>query len=159
MMYPFCKYEDETEVVFSDIKENEKGEEVIYIHFERPTEDGFDSVRFELPTYNIVYKEGNYTEEEIEMFRKIVELCGYKIYFWSNENNEPIHIHISKGKPSAISTKIWLTKSGGCIVANNNSRIPNKDLNTLMEVVTSNYFFIVSQWKNFNQVEDVKFYC
>ena len=59
MMYPFCKYEDETEVVFSDIKENEKGEEVIYIHFERPTEDGFDSVRFELPTYNIVYKEGN----------------------------------------------------------------------------------------------------
>lgn len=89
----------------------------------------------------------------------IFEVCGYKIYFWSNENNEPIHIHISKGKPSAISTKIWLTKSGGCIVANNNSRIPNKDLNTLMEVVTSNHFFIVSQWKNFNQVEDVKFYC
>ena len=46
----------------------------------------------------------------------IFEVCGYKIYFWSNENNEPIHVHISKGKPSANSTKIWLTKSGGCIV-------------------------------------------
>lgn len=89
----------------------------------------------------------------------IFEVCGYKIYFWSNENNEPIHIHISKGKPSSNSTKIWLTKRGGCIVANNNSRISNKDLNTLMEVVTSNYFFIVAQWKKFNQVEEVKFYC
>ena len=89
----------------------------------------------------------------------IFEVCGYKIYFWSNENNEPIHIHISKGKPSSNSTKIWLTKRGGCIVANNNSRISNKDLNTLMEVVTSNYFFIVAQRKKFNQVEEVKFYC
>ncbi|MEG1947917.1 MAG: DUF4160 domain-containing protein, partial [Lachnospiraceae bacterium] len=25
-------------------------------------------------------------------------IAGYKIFFWSNENNEPIHIHIAKGK-------------------------------------------------------------
>lgn len=31
---------------------------------------------------------------------------GYKIYFWSNENNEPIHVHISKGNPTSNSTKI-----------------------------------------------------
>ena len=73
MMYLFCKYADETEVVFSDIKKSDKGEEVLYIHFERPTDEGFDSVRFELPTYNIVYREGNYTEEEIEIFKKVVE--------------------------------------------------------------------------------------
>ena len=87
MMYPFCKYEDETEVVFSDIKKNDNGEEVIYIHFERPTENGFDSVRFELPTYNIVYKEGNYTEEEIKMFRKIVEQ-GAPYFYNGQEKGE-----------------------------------------------------------------------
>ena len=85
MMYPFCKYEDEKEVVFSDIKKNDNGEEILYVHFERPTEDGFDSVRFELPTYNIVYKEGNYTEEEIEMFKKIVEQGAPYFYKWSRE--------------------------------------------------------------------------
>ena len=90
MMYPFCKYEDETEVVFSDIKKNDNGEEVIYIHFERPTENGFDSVRFELPTYNIVYKEGNYTEEEIKMFRKIVEQGAPYFYKWSREGGTKI---------------------------------------------------------------------
>ena len=85
MMYLFCKYEDETEVVFSSIRKNEKGEETLYIHFERPTQDGFDSIRFELPTYNIVYQEGNYTEEEIEMFRKIVEQGAPYFYKWSRE--------------------------------------------------------------------------
>lgn len=85
MMYPFCKYADETEVVFSDIKENENGEQILYIHFERPTKNGFDSVRFELPSYNIVYKEGNYTEKEIEKFRKIVEQGAPYFYKWSRE--------------------------------------------------------------------------
>lgn len=45
-------------------------------------------------------------------------VSGYKIYFWSNEDGEPIHVHISKGKPFPNSTKIWLTKKGGCILAN-----------------------------------------
>ncbi|MBR0350554.1 MAG: DUF4160 domain-containing protein [Clostridia bacterium] len=31
------------------------------------------------------------------------------MYFWSNENEEPIHVHISKGIPVSNSTKIWLT--------------------------------------------------
>lgn len=39
MMYPYCKYADETEVVFSHIMSNEEGEEIIHIYFERPTEN------------------------------------------------------------------------------------------------------------------------
>ena len=48
-----------------------------------------------------------------------VTVSGYTVYFWSNENNEPIHVHVTKGKPTPNATKIWLTKSGGCIVASN----------------------------------------
>ena len=40
-------------------------------------------------------------------------IFGYKVYFWSNENNEPIHVHISKGSPSPNAAKIWLTSKGG----------------------------------------------
>ena len=89
----------------------------------------------------------------------IFEICGYKIYFWSNENNEPIHVHVSKGKPTQNSTKIWLTKSGGCILSNNNSKIPNNDLNVLLDAITSNYLFIVSYWKKFYEIDEIKFYC
>jgi len=45
----------------------------------------------------------------------------------SNEKLEPIHVHISKGTPSANSTKIWITKSGDCILANNENKIPKQD--------------------------------
>lgn len=89
----------------------------------------------------------------------IFELYGYKVFFWSNENSEPIHVHISKGRPIPNSTKVWLTKRGGCILANNNSKIPDKDLNSIMETIASNYFYIISKWKETYQLDDVKFYC
>lgn len=53
-------------------------------------------------------------------------VSGYKVYFWSNENNEPIHVHIAKGKPTSNGTKIWLTRTGGCILASNGSDISKK---------------------------------
>lgn len=73
MMHDYCKYADETEAVFTDIMKNEEGEEIIHVHFERPTENGFDSVRFEIPSCRILYKDGNYTDQEIEIFKTIVE--------------------------------------------------------------------------------------
>lgn len=84
-MYPFCKYSDGTEVVFSGIIKHDNGEDTIEIHFERPTKDGFDSVRFELPTYKILCKEGNYTEEEIELFKKVVEHGAPNFYRWAKK--------------------------------------------------------------------------
>lgn len=84
-MYSFVKYADGTEVVFSNIMQNEAGEEIIYVHFERPTEKGFDSVRFELPSCKILYKEGNYTDEEIETFRTVVERGVPSFYRWARE--------------------------------------------------------------------------
>ena len=80
MMHTFCKYPDETEVVFSDIRKKDNGEEYIIICFERPTINGFDTVIFELPSYNIVEKDGNYTDEEINEFKKIVER-GAHLFF------------------------------------------------------------------------------
>ncbi len=91
-----------------------------------------------------------------------MNVIGYKIYFWSNENNEPIHVHISKGRATKNSTKIWLTRAGGCIIANNKSNIPEHELNKLLSITSRHYFLIVSKWKeyyNIEDVNDVKFYC
>ena len=57
------------------------------------------------------------------------------------------------------STKVWLTKAGGCIVANNNSRIPQKELNELLEIIALYYLKIVSKWKEKYGEDSVKFYC
>ena len=91
-----------------------------------------------------------------------MKVFGYKFYFWANENNEPIHIHISKGMPTSNSTKVWLTKTGGCILENNNSKIPENDLNKLLDIVSKHYFLIVEKWREFYKIENIKdvlFYC
>ena len=54
----------------------------------------------------------NLQESEVPQVPSVFEFLGYKIYFWSNENYEPIHVHISKGNPTINSTKVWLTKAG-----------------------------------------------
>lgn len=84
-MYPYIKYPDGTEVVFSNITTNENGEETLFVHFERPTDKGFDSVRIKLPSYEIETWEGNYTEEEIEFFKKMVENNADLFYKYAKE--------------------------------------------------------------------------
>lgn len=86
-------------------------------------------------------------------------VCGYKVYFWPNENGEPIHVYVAKGKPSANATKIWLTRSGGCILANNGSEIPRQELAELMEFISAQFFLICSEWKRFFVTDTIRFYC
>jgi hypothetical protein len=86
-------------------------------------------------------------------------ISGYRVYFGANENGEPIHVHVSKGKPNANATKIWLTRKGGCILAHNGSQIALHDLNELMDVISAQFFLICQEWKKFFLVEEIKFYC
>ncbi|WP_347490623.1 hypothetical protein ABDB91_05550 [Desulfoscipio sp. XC116] len=41
MMYPYITFADETEIVHSHISED-NGVQCVEVHFERPTEEGFD---------------------------------------------------------------------------------------------------------------------
>ena len=84
---------------------------------------------------------------------------GYTIFFWANENFEPIHVHVCKGTPGTNSTKIWITKNGDCVLANNDSKIPKQDLNKLCKAIQCNFFLIIAEWKNFYGTDNVKFYC
>ena len=87
-MHTICKYADDTELVISDLIKRENGEEIIKIVFERPTEQGFDTLIFELPSYKIVENDGNYTDEEIEIFKKVVEQGAAHFYEIAKENNK-----------------------------------------------------------------------
>ncbi len=84
---------------------------------------------------------------------KIMIISGYQISIWSNGNNEPIHVHISKRKPTANSTKLWLSKSGTFVVAHNKSRISEKDLKNILVTLNANINIIVDFWKGFHGYE------
>lgn len=89
----------------------------------------------------------------------LFRIGGYLVFFWSNEDGEPIHVHIGRGKPSPNATKIWLTCTGQCVLANNNGRIPPNDLNELMDVISAQFFMICRHWKELFCVDEIQFFC
>ena len=52
-----------------------------------------------------------------------------------------------------------VNQNGGCILANNHSKIPEKDLNKIFNSIEINFFYIISEWKKFYGEEEIKFYC
>ena len=78
-MYPLSILEDNTQIMYSHLKE-ENGIKTMDIHFERPTENGFDSIRCKLPTYEWIIWEGKYTDEELEIFEHMVRDGAHVFY-------------------------------------------------------------------------------
>lgn len=90
---------------------------------------------------------------------QVFKIGSYSIYFWANESLplEPIHVHISKGAPVKNATKVWITKSGKCLIANNNSKIPEKTLRNIVRILESRSSEIMTKWQNY--FKDICFYC
>lgn len=78
MMYPYMILADETEIVHSHIID-EKGTQCVEVHFERPTEEGFDVARCSLPTYTWIKREG-FTDKEIEKFVMFLHSNAHLLY-------------------------------------------------------------------------------
>ena len=88
MMYPYMTLNDETEIVHSQII-NDNGEEKVLVHFERPTEGVFDSARCELPSYRWIYKEG-YSDQEISLFEQLLQSNAHLIYRYARKGGVSI---------------------------------------------------------------------
>lgn len=78
MMYLYMTLSDETEIVHSQLIED-KGIKKVIVNFERPTDNGFDSARCELPEYKWTEKEG-YSDEEIAFFEKLLHSNAHLLY-------------------------------------------------------------------------------
>ncbi|MGN8780672.1 DUF4160 domain-containing protein [Acidaminococcus fermentans] len=90
---------------------------------------------------------------------QLFRIGPYLIYFWSNENNpvEPVHVHITEGKPSPNTTKVWITESGGLFSATTHSKIPQRTLVMLLRIIEANSDYILQAWKK--HFEKLHFYC
>jgi hypothetical protein len=84
------------------------------------------------------------------MPKALRDFLGLSFYFWSNETSgerlEPIHIHISKGNPSANATKIWIKQDGSVELCHNNSNLSPTELSRSMEYIKANSNTIIAEW-------------
>ena len=90
---------------------------------------------------------------------QIFRFGEYWIYFWTNENKplEPVHIHVTKGAPTANATKIWITSTGNCLLCNNNSRIPNHTLRNIMRMIEARNNDVIQAWTQY--FGEIRYYC
>ena len=79
MMYPYMTLEDGTEVTHSHLVGDDVAQRV-FVHFERPTEDGFDSARCELPSYTWSSWEGSFSQEELDFFERYLQSNAHLIF-------------------------------------------------------------------------------
>ena len=92
MMYPYMVLADETQIVHSQIIEKD-GRQMVVVHFERPTKDGFDCARCELPEYRWILKEG-YSDEEIAAFEELLHNNAHLLYkYASNETKSYLRLN------------------------------------------------------------------
>ncbi|MCM1057348.1 MAG: DUF4160 domain-containing protein [Firmicutes bacterium] len=90
---------------------------------------------------------------------QVFKIGSYWVYFWANEGkpNEPVHVHISEGNPSENATKIWITASGKCLLAHNNSQIPPKILRNIMRIIEARSSQVIQKWISF--FGSATYYC
>ena len=82
---------------------------------------------------------------------QVFKLGSYWVYFWTNEGRplEPIHVHISQGSPTENATKVWITRTGNCLLANNNSRIPTNILRNMMRMIEARSSEVIQKWTDY----------
>ena len=90
---------------------------------------------------------------------QIFKVGSYWVYFWANEQDplEPIHVHVAEGAPAANATKVWITKSGKCLICNNNSKIQEGTLKNIVRVIEARSEEVIQKWIDF--FGEIRFYC
>jgi hypothetical protein len=79
------------------------------------------------------------------MPKALLDFMGYNIFFWSNENNEPLHVHVSKGSQMENATKFLITRDNIELV-HNKSKIAKNDLKKIQKYLWVNRDTIIARW-------------
>jgi hypothetical protein len=78
MMYPYMTLADGTEITHSQVFE-EDGIQKVEVYFERPTSNGFDSARAQLPSYTWLKRSG-YSDNDIALFDQLLRSNAHLFY-------------------------------------------------------------------------------
>ncbi|MCC6095592.1 MAG: DUF4160 domain-containing protein [Eubacterium sp.] len=70
---------------------------------------------------------------------------------------EPIHVHLAEETPASNATKLWITRNGKTLLANNNSRIKDGELRLIQRIIEANSSDILQAWKE--HFETLRYYC
>jgi hypothetical protein len=76
----------------------------------------------------------------------IFTVNGFRFFFWSNENDEPMHVHVEKGDAEG---KVWLVPTIKIAYMHG---FTSKDQKKIIEIITKRLSTIKQKWnEHFSQ--------
>ena len=78
----------------------------------------------------------------------ILGILGWRIFFYSNEGHEPIHVHARKGD---VECKFWKQDEGYDIMEAYASDLGPKDRRQIRRIIFDHFDYIVEQWDEFQR--------
>ena len=71
---------------------------------------------------------------------------GWRFFFYSNELNEPVHIHVEKADKEC---KYWLKVEDFEIVEVVSYNLSSSDKREVKKIIYEHFDYIVSEWKRY----------
>jgi len=78
----------------------------------------------------------------------VLVLNGWRLFFYANERDEPIHIHCQKGEKEC---KFWILVDEYDISLVFSHNMKNPDFKIIRKIIFNHFDDIVSAWNNFQE--------
>lgn len=76
----------------------------------------------------------------------ILLLLGWRLFFYANEGNEPIHVHAKKGD---MECKYWLDVNSFDIALAYSYNMSPRARKEIRKIIFTHFDYIVEQWQEF----------
>ena len=73
----------------------------------------------------------------------VFTINGFRFFFYSNENEEPVHVHVEKGEKNC---KIWLIPNVN--IAYNHDFSP-AEIKQIISILQKNLITLINKWYEF----------
>ena len=78
----------------------------------------------------------------------ILQILGWRLFFYANEGNEPIHVHCRKGEKEC---KYWLLNNEFDLEEVFTYNMNIKDKREIKKIIFEHFEYIEQQWKEFQK--------
>ena len=76
----------------------------------------------------------------------VLIISGWRFFFYSNEGNEPVHIHVEKAE---MECKFWLKREVFEIQEAFSYKMPSRAKREVRKIIYEHFDYIVEEWDEY----------
>lgn len=78
----------------------------------------------------------------------VLYVLGWRFYFYANERNEPMHIHVQKAEENG---KFWIDVENYSVIEAKSYKMSSQDIREVKKIIFDHFDLVVKAWKDFQK--------